>query len=524
MSSLSSDLLDMFRTTWRQMWADHPDGLPADVMDATKAALTAQFEPMLLGQPEQVLTALQFAAGEGGTEYDVTYEFPTILLDVLTRIDHDGQVLMTVAGDQAQPWFLRRAAIQELGTRTRSDLIPLLRQVLTDDDTEGEVRTAAVFALVEQNDRDSLDLMRTLGTEEPWFDAAGPLLEGRGRLGDLTATRDLITLAADPWPHRSTPGQNGLASLEAQVGGLEPLVEALQGASDPHGPVVPRESENTTRLPDLPLVDRLHRLATTDPVAPVRNWAIARLAELDPARAAECLLLALSDPDWLVLKTSSDALSALTPAPVAELHARVNDPEVGIDERRWAARTLLLLGESVDLSTLPDAQVPLPSSVPGEVRSAIVRVYAPLSESGTDVRWLMEALILPRWSEEEAAGIVAEHGRVVQALRMAGVVVGDPVEAGDWHQQGGGTYVVLPLEGGNLSLSTLGRFAAEDDWSSEGTHSAAVLEQIRLTLASVGWQWLDETIRSVAVPGLHVYSFGRREALHVGELLFYWQD
>ncbi|WP_019011221.1 HEAT repeat domain-containing protein [Deinococcus aquatilis] len=525
MSALPSELLDVFRTQWARMRAEHPDGLPGDVFDATKAALTVHFAAALQDQPGQVLPALHLAASAGQTEYEVTYEFPMLLMEALTRIDDDGHVLIKLADDQAQPWFLRRAALQALGTRTRPELLPLFRRMLRDNETEGEVRTAALFALVEQDDVQSLNLIRSLSTRgEPWLSAAGPLLEARGRLGDLTATRDLISLAADPWHHRFTAGQRGLVALEERVGGLGPMVQELQAAPRPRSLGGLLGLSRTLRPTPLPLVDRLQALATVDPVGAVRNWATTRLAELEPARAAEVLLQALQDPDWQVLKDASDALSTLSPAPVAELYARMRNPELALDERRWAARTLLLLGEAPDLNIIPDLQVTLPAVVPPAVRSAIIRAYAQQAEAGTDVRWLIEALTLPRWDDAEAQTLQAEHEQVVEALRASGLEVGQPIEAGVWHGQGGGTYVVLPLEGGDLSLSTLGRFAAPHTWGADANHLPAAMDRIRLALTSVGWQWLDDDLLSVKVPGLNVYYFGAREPLRVGELLYYWQD
>ncbi|GGJ87307.1 HEAT repeat domain-containing protein [Deinococcus aquiradiocola] len=523
MSSLPSELLDVFRTGWARMWAEHPDGLPSDVFDATKEALIADFVATLQGRPAQVIPTLQLAAREGTAEYAVGYDFPMLLLGALTRVDHDGHVLIDVADDREQPWFLRRVAIQALGTRTRPELIALFRRVLRDNENEGEVRTAALFALVEQGDVESLDIIRSLSVRgEPWISAANPLLEARGRLGDLTATRDLISLTSDPWQHHFMAGRRGLAALEAQVGGLAPMVRALQAAPQARAP---RSLWGRVPHPGTsPLVDRLHALATADPMDAVRNWATMRLAELEPSHTAEVLLEALRDPDWWVLKNASDALSTLKPAPVEALHARVGNPELALDERRWAARTLLLLGESPDLHVIPDMQVTLPAVVPLEVRSAIVRSYAPGAEAGSDVRWLIEGLTLPHRDHEAMKALRAEHEQVVQALRTHGIEVGEAIDAGEWHSQGGGTYVVLPSEGGDLSLSTLGRFGAEHTWGGDGVHPATMINRIRAALASVGWEWVDDDILSVTVPGLNVYYFGAREPLSVGELLFYWQD
>ncbi|WP_295823444.1 HEAT repeat domain-containing protein [uncultured Deinococcus sp.] len=262
-----------------------------DVLDATKEALTAEFAAALHGRPDQVLPALNLAASASPADYGVTTEFPTLLLAALTHVDQDGHVLVHVASDRRQPWFLRNVALRALAARSQPDVIPLFRQVLRDNGAEGALRSAAMRALVELGDTESLELIRTLSARgEPWFGAAGPLQEARGQLGDLTATRNLITLAADPSLHRSAAGRTGLAALEAQVGGLDPLVQALQGE---HLAPDAQEPGSSAHPVTRSLVNRLHPLAITDAMDAVRNWATTRLANLEPARAAEVLLQAL---------------------------------------------------------------------------------------------------------------------------------------------------------------------------------------------------------------------------------------
>ena len=154
-------------------------------------------------------------------------------------------------------------------------------------------------------------------------------------------------------------------------------------------------------------------------------------------------------------------------------------------------------------------RVPL-DGVPDDVRLAIVRQYAP-GQRQTDPRWILEAACVALPPEPNP---LEQLQRAVDALTVCGLHPEEPVEAGDVYQQGSGTYHQIAVDGGNVQISTLGPFASIDT-EAPGADAA---------LASAGFRSVEATLGPIIVAGLHVYHFGAREPLTVGELLFYWQD
>lgn len=478
----------------------------ADEMDAARENLIQEFAELLTGQPKATLTAIQiFAASE---EHELSYELAQLLVRVLARVDDSGLSLQRLAeqGDATGRfhWYLRRSALQELGNRDRPDLVPLFRRVLLDAGSEGEVRQAALAALVRVDDTSSLPLIRTIDPAS-WYGSEETLLEARGLLGDVTASPELIEVSYDPWRHRSSAAVNGLDALQRRHGSVDPLLDEV----DPGGGG--RQEA------------RLERLAVTALTPAVRRWALDHLRRQESPVLPGILLRSLGDTDWLVQQGSSGFLTGLAHPPFAALQNMVTDPSAQVTARLWAAYTLLKLGEQPFLSAIPDLKVELPG-VPQDVREAIVRYWSESAEMGTDVRWLIEGLTLPAWSEADTDAIQADFPTVRGAFERAGLPLDELVEAGEFHQQGGGTYVVGQAGEVQVALSTLGRFAALHAWGGDNILPVETLASIRQALAEVGWTWVDPAVLSVTVVGLNVYFFGRRESLSVQDLLFYWQD
>ncbi len=186
------------------------------------------------------------------------------------------------------------------------------------------------------------------------------------------------------------------------------------------------------------------------------------------------------------------------------------------EAKLWAAYALYRLTEdAAETRVIYDALGRPRVEVPGldeELRFAIVHEYAPGCRRQSDPRWRVEVLCTeppPRPDVDE------QLRRATAALTAANLAPGKPVDCGEHHQQGGGTYHVIAYGGGKqLCVSTLGRFAAGDD-----TDPAA-----RRALESAGFRWIDDTTGAVRVTDLCVYYFGNRAPLDVGTLLFHWQD
>ena len=82
---------------------------------------------------------------------------------------------------------------------------------------------------------------------------------------------------------------------------------------------------------------------------------------------------------------------------------------------------------------------------------------------------------------------------------------------------GAGTYHHIDTSAGTLTLSTLGPFFHTD--GTDGADPPTIP-----ALQAAGFRHIDPKLAGTTVDGLHVYFFGNRDPLTVGQLLFYWQD
>ncbi|WP_345701023.1 hypothetical protein [Kitasatospora terrestris] len=389
------------------------------------------------------------------------------------RVDREGLAgvdpdrLARYVADASHPWWRRRPCVEALAGRVPERRVPALLGRVRDGRDTPEVRIALLELLA-----DRAELLPWLQDPERERDSSYGLSEAyllaRGRLGDATAAGGLAVAAAQPWPRRREAGEAGLDALVARYGTAAVL-------------------------------DRLG----TD--APEHRTARVRLRD----RAGEDVTDALADPDRTVAFAAQERLTDLD-----RLRAYAAAAPT-VEAALWAAYALHQRTEDADETRAIDAKLGRPRvEVPGldeELRTPIVRTWAPWCERPSDPRWRIEAICA---EPAEPVDVPAQLERATAALAAAGLDPAPPVEAGDHHGQGEGTYHVYPLAAGEVLVSTLGRFVtAEDD-----DHPA------RPALEAAGFRWIDGETGGVLVTDLAVYWFGSRVPLTVDTLLFHWQD
>lgn len=241
-------------------------------------------------------------------------------------------------------------------------------------------------------------------------------------------------------------------------------------------------------------------------------------------RSGDDVSAALADVDVVVAHQAYELLAESRCPDDAVLHALVaaghdaitggigtSTPSGAAGACLWALGVLHRRG--VDIAptwrALGAPRVPL-DGVPDNVRLAIVREYAP-GQRQTDPRWILEAACAALPPEPDA---VVQLQRAVDALTVCGLHPEEPLEAGEIYHQGSGTYHQIAVDDGNVQISTLGPFASIDT-EAPGAEAA---------LASAGFYSVEAALGRIIFAGLHVYHFGARDPLTVGELLFYWQD
>ncbi|MFI8826527.1 hypothetical protein [Streptomyces sp. NPDC053431] len=381
---------------------------------------------------------------------------------------HDPDALARYVLDPGKAWWRRRICAHALAGRVPEARVPGLLERIRDEDETAEVRIALLDLLPGRTEL--LPWLREVERrgEDGAYGVAEAALKARGLLGDRTAARALATLAASPWQGRRETGEAGLDGLVAHHGADAILAEL--GEDRPE--------------------DR-------------------RFALLTRHRAGRDVLPYLADPDRGVahlaesLVTDPDGLRALL--------AEAPGPETAV---RAACALHRLTGDAAETRRI-DERIGRPrTGVEGldeELRRVIVHAYAPWCERQSDPRWRLEALCTEPPGRPDPDGQLA---RATAALTAAGLAPGPPVAAGDHHQQGEGTYHVIPCGDEDVRISVLGRFATGHD----DRHPA------RRALEEAGFRWIDGATGGIRVTGLCVYYFGGREPLDVDSLLFYWQD
>ena len=434
------------------------------------------------------------------------YRVRKLMVTVLDELDSSGRLLLDVACNSNAAWYTRVAAIDCLGKRGDSDLLRQIVAVLHESNVETEITSAAVSAFAENRFAESLPdiqlLSKRLGDD--------CLLLPRCILGDADALRPLILQAFgdDTWPTERDELLTNWPMIQETLGGKSNVLGILAGS----------------RIVK-PIHDWAELLPSAEPME-LRRFALDRFlaGEPDSAETMAQLVPLLSDSSELMAADAGEALLSVPEPFVDELYEIATDPSGPVEARLRSVYILLRRGRDVQelLSGIPDWRVPLPELVPASVRQSIVRFWVPQCEPGTDVRWLIESLLLPpaATSDDERLAIwfrAELHARDWQASA--------PVDYADVVQQGTSTYRQMratPPDGSEcqVAISGFGPFAASDEPSEDSSFES----RCAAIASAVGYTWFGREVLDVEFSGLYVYHFGERRPLPIGQLLFYWQD
>lgn len=321
-----------------------------------------------------------------------------------TAIAHlPDEVLVSTVLDRGQDWWRRRTCALALSGRIPPARLPALLDVVRDSTVTTEVRAALLEVLPPSDEL--LAWLRTTTDDAYNLDLA--ILRARARHGDRTVAPDLVRLRESEWRHRRTAAEEGLDLL-----GERAVLDELG-------------------------FDSSLSLMLFGPTPATRALGV-RWSDPDVTQA-------LADEERAVSREAYDRL-AHTADHHDELRRMVTDRAPG---HLWALAVLAARGESIDAQweALGRPRVDVPG-LPDDVRDAIVREYVPGTRD-TDPRWMLEAACLPDREPQDPLPLAMAALAPVNPQR--------PVPAGDYHQQGDGTYHVIETDAGRVMVSTLGR-------------------------------------------------------------------
>lgn len=411
--------------------------------------------------------------------------------------------LVTVLRSDA-PWWVRAAVVPALAPKLDAPRARALLERAEDPREVEEVRCACVDALADARRTEVVPALLKLDAaldREParTWRLGEAVISAAARLGATKAAPAAVALRYDPWSYRRARGEEALRGLVSHVG-IDGVARALGGADASDA--------------------GLSAMALTHPNAPARRWAVDTAG-----RDAPWLVDALWDGDALVADGAVDRLADAQAS--ADLDARLDalaaHAKAPVHARARALLTLCRRGRE-DLArprwnAMPDARVRL-RDVPDDVRRAVLARFLP-GERGTDPRWRLEGILDldldldgdREWGMDGAPDEIVSDA--LGALREAGLDPGEAVPIGAVRQQGGGTWRVVSVGGVALDVCELGRFVACE---------SVMPTRARDALVSKGFRVIEGALARAVFEGLAVYCFGRREALTVHGLLFYWQD
>ena len=453
------------------------------------------------------------------------YEVKKMLLVALGLAKDNLEYLLKLALDKKLPWYINFGSVDLLAKSKNRAYIQKLLPILEDKSFEGEVRKAVLKALSQNDFVEILPIVQKMDSklkqlERGWWDIGFELTMARAYLGDKTVLRKLLELLYSERYHERESAEEVFPLYVDKLGGEQEAVLSL----------VPKHIEGSYE-------EKLLYLFKSDKQESVRRWVAKVLLAIAPKDICHNLIKNLADNSALVAFDASEQLSESSGS-LPFLQEVLKNKNATRTQKLWTVRTLLKMGQSVSsnyLKEIDELFVPWKTKVPSVLREAIVQEYGLYGEKNTDVRYSIEAYLQKDLKEFNVDKAIT---KLTNRLRKEGTSFKPPVDCGDFHQQGGGTYLVMDVGDEQFYISTLGGFIAiamnvertscsygydfkVENLSKEKLKKFNTYKKIA---ESEGFLVLNKELLDYVVPSLNVYYFGSRKPLSIEKLIFYWQD
>jgi len=507
--------------------------------------------------PKQLLWLLKLEDYEYPDEYGLYIEIRVLCLNLIHELEESAELLYSIAQDYNIEVYLRYRAIDYLNKRKDREhlkkLIPLLNM------ERYEVLSSLLNAYAQNQIIEALPNIKKIKKKRVSFPISD-LLTTRAKLGDKGVLKALIAQQHNPWHKESL--QQALKSLTEQMG-IKETLDALY-----------------TNYKTESIEERYKELYENSTIKNIRYWSIIKQKEL----TSEGYMNILNDEDWYIQNYVADQLIQTSELIEECLKERILHAQSNNVAKHWMIYILLIRGEEVHplLDTIEDIRITLPSFVTKELREYIVQTWYKYAQDKTDIRWIIEGLLLeknaPKISientEEKKERIQKKEiwksgsyrifsqkeevrnpklERLKKSIKQQGLTISNCESQEDAMGSGSSSYYIITIPStqkidseeddvylDRLYTNKIANFATyieryihiyEDDSDEERDEKLAiVVENKRATkgyknlLEQTGYIYLTEEQNFFIFPKLNIYYFGDRKPLSIHRLVFYWQD
>ena len=465
-----------------------------------------------------------------------------LALTVLTHLE--GTVrLDQIAANQSVYWLIRRKALEMIREHSNPDTNwERIVQMVADPTDSDEIRRSALVTIDAHDRRELLPKLQAIfhnpSNAQKWKAAPYWLSNTLAKFGDETQYVRLLENLDFERNSRGIVGRPAdeiLQSIENQMG------------AEAFGKIIAREigfhEPSNINFSELAKSQNPH----------VRRWAISKTPGQTRPQLAT-VIAALDDPVWEVRQQAASNLIRWSNDSLDEiLLEQVKNSRQSRLARSWTTFTLLQRG--ADIKELLESQIPDEVwAVPWDFKTSLklrrhILAWSESSGPGSDIRYDIESELYPTKmdSDEQAA---EDRDRLLERLAQQGINVTNVCSAGEYHEQGWGSYWVLRLGtddfASELFVSTfwkivmyvrVSRHSHEDgtggfsQWfpgekreSPPDEQYWAEQESVRRVAEDLDFYWLDEPLANQIVPSLNISYFSNCKPQPIRVLFFLWES
>ena len=476
-----------------------------------------------------------------------------LCLTLLSEIDKQGEILYQISADQNRETYIRYRAIELLNNQKNKKQIKKLIHLLPYE--KYEVFDSLLHAIANNHITEALEVINRAYPNSKKME----ILETRAKLGDKSVLKEIIKIQNDPWYKKRV--EKALKSLIEQMGENRALAQLHENYQT-----------NSTQ-------EQYRELYQTSTDDEIRYWAISRAKNLTSTESISIL----NDNSWEIQNRIAETLIESKEEINYELIKSLDNEKTENHAKHWILYILIKRGEEITkhIQKVNDIKITLPNYITERMREEIIRAWYKEAQPKTDIRWIIEGLLLEKEShksistKEEKPQYIKEIWQtgcysirttdsekkkensqleiLKEEILKQNIEIKRSMEYAESMGTGYSSFDVItladfteesedPLEeheteiyNDELYISRIGNYALSKTKYTllyKGqTHCEGddTIEQnrekiYRKILEKAGYIYVSPKEQNFIFPKLNIYFFGKREPLHIYNLLFYWQD